>query len=354
MRSFFDWRPLAPDEVTKFEMIQQWRFAALAGVLMFLIGLFSLPMLNELSFMIYLPLVLSALVFGLPHGAVDHLVLIGLNKQQLNWRTLSFASGLYLLGMGVYFVVWYHLPLLALLFFILMTIYHWGKSDLVFAELVMSKRAGLNNRISSCIHLLNRGTLPILTPFVFHSNETYQFLSSCMALFGEKRVEFSSTFTCIIGLIWLILLVTDSLCIVFVGFSKKHYPTLYLLAENVLLVLFFSFVPPLFAMGLYFSLWHGLRHCLRLSYYKEPRMQDDFTSKGLSSKLIRFFWRALPFTIAALLIGFCLLYASQLEVYEANELTAFYLVLIACLTFPHLCVVEWMDKIQMRILNNSR
>ena len=349
MRSFFYWAPLAPpDTITESERIRQWRFATLAGVLMFFLGLVLLPLLDKSSFVIYLPLAMSALVFGLPHGAIDHLVLIGLARQQLNGRTLGLAVGLYLLCMTAYWLLWCQLPLLALALFIAMTIYHWGKSDQVFAELVMLKGSISSGRIASWIHLLNRGTLPIFTPFVFHPNETHQFLSEFAGLFGQERVAFSTAFTVSIGLIWLLLLLADSVGLASAGFFRKQNKSFHRLAENGLLVLFFSLMPPLFAIGLYFSLWHGRRHCLRLSDYKESDSLDVSANETLPPRLIRFFWRAVPFTLAALLIGLGIAYISQLEVYEAEKLTAFYLVLIACLTFPHICVVEWMDAVQTK------
>ena len=67
---------------------------------------------------------------GIPHGALDHLVEAQtLKKRQIAFR-LPFFLAKYLLTMTIYGVVWYALPTPSLLFFLIISSWHFGETDL--------------------------------------------------------------------------------------------------------------------------------------------------------------------------------------------------------------------------------
>jgi Brp/Blh family beta-carotene 15,15'-monooxygenase len=114
-----------------------------------------------------------------------------------------------------------------------------------------------------------------------------------------------------------------------------------ILVENFALTLFFSFVPPLIAIGWYFAGWHGFRHLLRLSCYESfdrPAVAD------LRARMARLGWQALPFSLVSvvMLAGMFIWMADRVS--SSFEGSALYLVLISALTLPHLIIVEWMDR----------
>src|SRR6056297_582041 len=70
---------------------------------------------------IYVPFVLSIVVFGLPHGAVDHLVLLRLAGAPLSPRPLLGVLTTYLAVGLIYLACWFIAPLASFVFFIALT-----------------------------------------------------------------------------------------------------------------------------------------------------------------------------------------------------------------------------------------
>lgn len=110
--------------------------------------------------------------------------------------------------------------------------------------------------------------------------------------------------------------------------------------ETVLLAAFFTFVPPLLAVGLYFCLWHSARFAGRLMLLDE----GSPLRKGRLAPALRAFSRdAAPLTAVALLMLAGLYLVIPESPAEVPTLLALYLVLISTLTLPHVVVVLWMD-----------
>lgn len=118
---------------------------------------------------------------------------------------------------------------------------------------------------------------------------------------------------------------------------RRHRAVGALLVELTVLSVFFSAVPPVLAVGLYFTFWHAIRHILRLELL-DPTSRAALQRGGLLQPFRRFNKDALPLTVCA--IG--LLVAVALAVHHAGLGT--YLLLIAALTTPHTAVVVWMDR----------
>lgn len=114
------------------------------------------------------------------------------------------------------------------------------------------------------------------------------------------------------------------------------------LAEIVLLAVYFAVVPPILALGLYFCLWHSLRHVARLMLLNRVSAAA-LERSHVGTALGAFVRDAAPLTLAALalLIGLYLLVPGPIE--GAGGLLAVYLVLISTLTLPHVAIVCLMD-----------
>jgi Brp/Blh family beta-carotene 15,15'-monooxygenase len=100
----------------------------------------------------------------------------------------------------------------------------------------------------------------------------------------------------------------------------------------------FLTVPPILAVGVYFCVWHSLRHVLRFSAI------DERGARTTAGRLLSAFAReAAPLTALALvfLVPFGLLAPASPS--NASEFTGLYLVFVAVLTLPHVAVVTWMD-----------
>jgi Brp/Blh family beta-carotene 15,15'-monooxygenase len=113
------------------------------------------------------------------------------------------------------------------------------------------------------------------------------------------------------------------------------------LIETMLLVLYFTFVPMMLAMGLYFPLWYTLRQAARTTAVAD----DDPAPDRLS----------LPLTWAAMVIGALVTFGLMAGFYVLvpNPLggagllggaVAFYTIFVCLLALPHIVVGEWLDQ----------
>ena len=116
-------------------------------------------------------------------------------------------------------------------------------------------------------------------------------------------------------------------------------------AETGLLVAYFAVVPPVFALGMYFGLWHAPRHIARLMLLN-PASSSALQKGSLTGASRVFVREAAPLTAVALalLVGLYFLVPGGVE--GAAGLLALYLVLISTLTLPHVVVVGLMDRRQ--------
>jgi Brp/Blh family beta-carotene 15,15'-monooxygenase len=115
--------------------------------------------------------------------------------------------------------------------------------------------------------------------------------------------------------------------------------------ELSILSVFFSIVPPLAAIGLYFCVWHGYRHMVRLSL-----QEAGARSAWQRGSMWRVWWRfgrdAAPLTLVSLGLFALLAWAVPRPPDGLGEWAGLYLVFISVLTMPHVLIVCWMDGVE--------
>lgn len=308
-----------------------------------------------------IPLLASILFFGLPHGALDHRVAARLSGVYSGFRGQTIFFSLYILLMGVYLGVWWFLPVLGFGSFLLLTLIHWGHGELWVVRGCGWRRA---NGFKAWLGIFLRGGAPILIPIVVHPNIVAEVGSWAMGLFGPidlaefreglelLRVPLSALY----GMGFAVYAVLGCKELRSEGRSTTRYAQD--LGELLLLILFFGLVSPLMAIGVYFTLWHSLRHIDRLRWtlgtVKETnedrrRFRTRMVPLEVSAVLIR----SIPLTLAALvlLVGLALWVQAGLSVAPGERLTmknliGLYLLLLALLTLPHTLLVFAMDRSQ--------
>ena len=119
-------------------------------------------------------------------------------------------------------------------------------------------------------------------------------------------------------------------------------------AEVALLVALFTVAPPLAAFGVYFGLWHGLRHTARL-LADDPANTADLNVGRLGRPLGRFLTAAALPTAVALATVVVLVH---LTVGHADLVGPVFAALLA-LTVPHVVVVGWWDADEQRTAHHS-
>lgn len=305
----------------------------------------------------YLPFALSLVVFGLPHGALDHLVPARLSGRAPSAGSIGLVVVLYgVLGAAV-FLLWSLAPAVAFLFFIALTWFHWGQGDLW----VLARMQGdfPLNRLHRSATLVIRGGLPMLVPLLAFPMVYRQVMAGSMTLFESAsqsapvlNLLFEPTVRLWLG-IGFGTVITATLAREYRAASRSALPNRPARQracrrngfETLLLAIFFATVPPVLAVGLYFCLWHAVRHIIRLELL-DARARDSLARGVLLPALRRFSADALPVTVIALALLVTLYFVVPRSGTDANSLLGLYLVLISALTLPHVAIVTWMDHRQ--------
>jgi hypothetical protein len=331
----------------------------------------------------YVPFLASVLVVGLPHGAVDHLAAARLGGDRPS-HPFAAVAALYLLVGSAYLVAWRLAPAASFALFVALTWFHWGQGDL-YVLVALPERTHLRSSLGRGLCLLVRGGLPMIVPLLAFPDTYRAVARTVIELFDPGAVAaleplFSIPARLALGG-GLAALSVVALAVGYHGARNGHErdgnrrlddrrgsgshgrsddggdgeteadarKRAWRLdaAETVLLWAYFLIVPPILAVGLYFCLWHSLRHVVRvivLSDDERAAGSEDGTTPaaGAAKKgFVRFAREATPLTAGALVI-FAGLYLLA-PVTDVSGVLALYLVLLAVLTLPHIIVVSWMD-----------
>jgi len=295
----------------------------------------------------FAPLLVSVLLLGLPHGAVDHLVAPRQLGERLSARWLGVVGGVYLVLGAAYGVVWFLWPVAAFAFFILLTWFHWGQGELYpmfkFADTGYLRAAG-----QRALTVLVRGAAPMLLPLVAFPGE-YEFVAaSLVGLFDPAAADaLAPLFRTEARLLVAGLYGLGALAMLGLGYLRAadRGPWLLDAGEVGLLTAFFLLVPPILAIGVYFCVWHSLRHISRAVFLDEQSVRALERGR-IAPAVWRFARDAAPMTAGALaLLGGLYLLVPETPRGTA-DLVALYLVLIAVLTLPHVAIVTWLDRAQ--------
>lgn len=295
-----------------------------------------------------LPLYLSLFVFGMPHGGADHLLIWGMVKDS----SLVFRIGTLLAYPTlsiIYLVVWNFQPVPAAVFFLGLTIFHWGQGDHYLS--VKLHQAGYLERSSllKWLHVFSRGSLPILLPG-YLGNETYREFVEAMVRQGGGA-EYDLLWISQNPLFFLLLplgLTGLQLLLSFPKLKEGEGRSFgFDLLEAGLLFLWFLLVPPLWAIGSYFALWHSLRHGLRILWIDQQGRAQLQERQFLKLNLRWLQLTGLMTVLALVGLWFILALPLNFRGIQLDWLGKAMLG-ISILTLPHTVVVCLMDRLQIK------
>ena len=295
-----------------------------------------------------LPLYLSLFLFGMPHGGADHLLIWGMITKS-TWLFRVSTLLLYPALSFLYLICWNFYPVASSVFFLAITIFHWGQGDRYIS--VKLHQAGYLERsfLLKTLHILARGSIPILLPG-YLGNETYRlFLKEMIRQGGQVDND----------LAWIsqnhffFLLIPLILTVLQLGFSviqlhrNERRAWVIDFAEACILFLWFLLIPPLWALGIYFGLWHSLRHGLRIMWMDSIGKESLITNSYFKLK-VRWLQISSLMTVLAL-VGLWFLLALPLE-FRGIEIDWLGKAMlgISILTLPHTIVVCLMDRFQLK------
>jgi len=236
------------------------------------------------NFVGYTLMALGMIAVGMPHGAVDHLLVSGSGKD----ARVSYIFR-YLALMLLMWGVWYFFPYWALIFFIAYSGWHFGSGD--------GDGWGLQRSLSWFW-----GISVLLFLFTTHAKETTLILSH-MNIDGEVPGGYSW-----ILLPWLLLALVK---------RNAHW------VMTIASLMVASFIPLVFAFGLYFIGQHSWMG------WQNLRIQ-------LKQSSAQIWWSAFPFHIGAwLLFGMVLLFQEQLSSWSNYSVWGLFFIFLSCVSFPH-------------------
>jgi lycopene beta-cyclase len=253
----------------------------------------------------YTALLTGLVGLGIPHGALDHLLL---NSKKFS---LPFFLFKYSAGIVLYFLLWQLYPLFSLVLFIIYSSLHFGESELVDVKtkltplifIVKSFLLGfsillfiISTHIDESIHIL-----------------TYLNLNVELAKYNSESLS------------WTISILSFSFIFIQNLLSKGN-PYIGLL---FLLVLGIP-TPLIIAFGLYFILQHSDNAWKHLMH-------------GLHMNSIGLYRKAFVYTLCAFLVfGLIILNAEKFDSFHALWLQFF--IFIACISLPHFIIMHLFYK----------
>lgn len=291
-------------------------FAIIATMPFVALGIFAPATLGEWEHFLVLGMML---LLGLPHGATDHGLFDALIRKNSLTITRNFYLT-YLLVIGGYGLVWYLLPGVAFLLFLVLSVYHFGQSNWVDVSYPHPLQARL--------HYLFWGAGVLFTPVILYSTEAASIVAKMtgyqVPLPGEEVVT-----GIIVG-----LTVLNLLSLLFFAIRKTisyQRLALELLAYGVLIALFFT-NSLLLGFTVYFVFWHSL---------SSAHDQLHFFRSRLSPASRKQLYGEIGLVVLGALI-FCLVVwlGNGPEAALRPGIVGGVFVFISLLTLPHMLLVE--------------
>ena len=283
-----------------------------------------------------LPLAVVGAALGIPHGAVDHLVPWwwgaldprGGSRRPTTARLALFA-GAYAAVATLALAAFLIAPTAALLAFLVLSAVHFGRGEVV----TCAERAGRrvpNSRGDWPLALAHGGVVVGLLLWA-RPSDTGPLLRGLSPRLADTTLAIR------VPALWLVVVaVTVALVVLLRGRRRLEAVELALLAAT------FTLAPPLAAFGVYFGLWHSLRHTGRLLDLARGAAGSGRCSEreGLAwSTAGRVLARAAAVPAAvALLAVLALWWARDLAGLQAE------VGVLLALTFPHAAVVWGLDR----------
>lgn len=268
-------------------------------------------------------LAVIALIIGIPHGALDHLVTLPKDKPA---KMALFVIIYVLIAVAA---VWAILQwnVLGFQLVVIMSAAHFGIGDAAF----IAESERLNNGVSKSltdrlIYALPAGLLPVFVPL------TSDLTNSALSEVNPQLINWAGSNSNLIHLL-VLLIAASSLFILILKRDDKSAMDLALLAALSILT------PPLVAFAIYFGLWHALRHTARLTLNlskSEIAYQNNEPKRAFINAVIP----GIPALIGTFIVAAVLAATNP----DNSRLLWSILVVIWALTVPHMMVTAKLDK----------
>lgn len=243
-------------------------------------------------------------IFGIPHGAIDHL----LSKKENTSKNLKIFLFNYLGMIALYFVSWIFLPKLAFIIFILMSSYHFGQTHFLNS----------NGSKSSSVFFIITGSYFLALILFGNFQETRKIIAPILDFPISQYSQYL-----ILGILGLL-----SLFFQLMTFSK---PSLLKITEFIILSVCLYYSPLPISFIVYFGFWHSI-----------PSMKKEYDflfQSSLISGLKSFAFKLLPFSLISL-VGIGLVLIFGINYMESTNLILLFFIMVSLISFPHIIYMD--------------
>ena len=288
-------------------------------------NIFSLVFFKiDISIISPLICLLLILIIGVSHGSLDHIKGKKLLKT-FNLNNISIFYFTYLLLAISITIFWILFPSTALIIFLIVASYHFGKEDTQFL---------INeNTYANQLLFLFKGSLIILAPLLFHFDETI----SIFKLLLIKNETFYSSLAFIennkLLNIGIIISTLSSIFLFIKNFELKKF-TIFLDYFSIIILNYYF--TPLIAFTIYFCFLHSIRHSISLMI--------ELDQNNLKNGLLIFFKKALPLTILTAILCLIGMYFLNKNYGFDSSILKLIFIGLASLTFPHILLEYLIEK----------
>ena len=180
--------------------------------------------------------------FGVSHGASDSIVIWD-TFSKLKAKALAFFTYLFIVFLGLF--LWFQSPALGLIILLLMSIFHFGESDLAYL-----KKASRSIKLSW-------GFAMTLLPIIFFERDV-------KAIF-DLLVNFDISLKIFFALkILTLFFICNFLFLVYISNVIKRKDKTLLFLEFLIIIFLAGFLEPLYWFIIYFCFLHGIRALIYL------------------------------------------------------------------------------------------
>ncbi len=253
------------------------------------------------------------LSIGISHGALDNYKASKLlSIYKMNNKTIFFVVYIFISALVIF--IWNLYSSYALLTFLIVASYHFGREDTSFLH------AG-NSYLDQIFYLI-KGSIIIFAPLFFHLDETLKIFETLML---KKEFLIFLQYEHWIINVCLFLSIVGYFYFVF----KNQFKDFEILLLDMLSITILNYIfSPLVAFTIYFCFLHSIRHIISISY--------ELDKKNFSNGLKIFAKKALPLTVTtAILYLIASIFLSKS--YGLNDVIIKVIFIgLASLTFPHI------------------
>ena len=218
-----------------------WRTARAAAVAGLAFGLWTVP-IGTVGFA---PWIFGlALLCGLPHGGLDHVISNRWRGWRGLWGQVRF-HGAYLVSMVGIVIGWFLAPSAALMVFLVASAWHFGETDVMHLQRARGR----------VWIILSRGALVVFAPILAHPTQTIEFLSVVTSADAQQVLGVLEGFG--YPLAWGLF--AGHLGILFATLGRSS-DVLKGAGEAIALACLMILTDPLVSVPVYFIVWHTPDH----------------------------------------------------------------------------------------------